>query len=420
MLSTIRKATPRALALFAILIAAGYSSDAAAQDAPGEQVAPEARQLLNDMVTHYAELKNWHGQLDVEYYRAQNGREQTMTKTAHVAFGRPDKLSVRVTLAGAEDVYARDGSKEYSYVGRWNKYLRTSDAEATAVSELAAEQKPASMTISGTQFMGSLFAENAMETLMEGVSGVTLVGDAEVNGRPAHQVQVEDEAGTRDYYVDKETNELLRMVVRPDKSTAKAVTENAGLRELKVVYTMTVTPGEGELRENTFAPEAPKEAVAAANAQELQDPVGGKMADFELPALQEDKTVKLSDFRGKVVFVDFFATWCGPCRMEIPHLQDLYEEYGEKGFTVLAVNVGESREVAAPFVKNMGMTMPVALDTDSALMSSAGFNSFPTLAVLDTEGRLVKIHKGYRPGLEKQLAALIEELLEAKAAEPAE
>ena len=181
-----------------------------------------------------------------------------------------------------------------------------------------------------------------------------------------------------------------------------------------MLYTIDLKPGEGELPEDSFDVKPPEGGIEVSSVPEMFSAEGGRMADFTLPSLTEGKEISLSDYKGQVVFVDFFATWCGPCRAELPKLQELYEKYKDKGFTVIAVDVNESRETVEPFVENMRMTMPVAMDLDGSLMRAGGFRSFPTLVVLDKNHIVQNVHQGYRPGMEKQLAEEIELLLEEK------
>jgi thiol-disulfide isomerase/thioredoxin len=141
------------------------------------------------------------------------------------------------------------------------------------------------------------------------------------------------------------------------------------------------------------------------------DPEGAPMAGFELPALQEGKSISLSDYEGKALFLTFFATWCGPCRVELPVLQRLYEEYGGEEFTILAVNVAEPRETVEPFVDELGLTLPVALDTDGSVKQSTFLRGVPMTLVLNQEHEVVELHQGFPPGAEQRMIDEIGELL---------
>ena len=77
--------------------------------------------------------------------------------------------------------------------------------------------------------------------------------------------------------------------------------------------------------------------------------------------------ISLSDFRGKVVMLNFWATWCPPCRAEMPILEDAFEKYGNRGFTILAINDGEAAETVQAFAAKYGLTFPIVLDPARAI-----------------------------------------------------
>ena len=127
--------------------------------------------------------------------------------------------------------------------------------------------------------------------------------------------------------------------------------------------------------------------------------------DFTLGTLEGSRQ-SLSSFKGKVVFLSFWATWCGPCKEELPSIQALYNKLSGKGFVVVAVDIGEDREKVSQFVKEHNLTFPVLLDADVAVGSAFGASSIPTNYLLDRSGRH---HCPYcrvrRNGMDKQPAA---------------
>ena len=121
----------------------------------------------------------------------------------------------------------------------------------------------------------------------------------------------------------------------------------------------------------------------AAGLLALREPT--KVVDFKLKDIH-GKTVSLSSLEGHVVLLNFWATWCGPCRSEIPSLQSLYEKLRKKGLVVLAVNLRESRDQVKAFVKQYKMTFPVLLDADGRIGGTYGAQSIPTTYVIDKKG----------------------------------
>lgn len=117
--------------------------------------------------------------------------------------------------------------------------------------------------------------------------------------------------------------------------------------------------------------------------------------DFELINLDGEK-VTLSSMEGKLVFLNFWATWCGPCRSEMPSMEKLYDELKDEDFIILAVDLGEPENTVRDFVNEYGLTFPVLLDTDNAVGSSYGARSIPTTYIIDPEGMVLARAVGAR------------------------
>jgi thiol-disulfide isomerase/thioredoxin len=110
--------------------------------------------------------------------------------------------------------------------------------------------------------------------------------------------------------------------------------------------------------------------------------------DFSL-SLLEGETKSLSSFKGKVVFLNFWATWCGPCRVEMPSMESVYKKFNDKGLEILAVNCSEDQATVRSFMKNEGFTFPALLDLDGRVSLNYGVQSIPTTFLIDRDGMIV-------------------------------
>jgi len=140
---------------------------------------------------------------------------------------------------------------------------------------------------------------------------------------------------------------------------------------------------------------------------------GGPAPDFALPALGGDEVV-LSQYRGQVVMINFWATWCGPCRQEMPLLEGIYKKYKPMGFTMIGVNVEPDPKAAEEWLaKNSPVSFPVAFDTDSKVSKLYKVNGMPNSVIIDRKGNVRLLHRGYKPGDENayldQIRALVRE-----------
>lgn len=128
----------------------------------------------------------------------------------------------------------------------------------------------------------------------------------------------------------------------------------------------------------------------------------------------DGRTVRLSDYAGQVVLLDFWATWCVPCEAEIPHLQALYQQHKAQGFVVLGVSMDGPETVAGvgPFVRRHGLSFPVLLDEETKAVSIYNpKRTAPLSVLLDRSGRVVRVRSGYNVGDEKLIAEDVAKLL---------
>ena len=114
--------------------------------------------------------------------------------------------------------------------------------------------------------------------------------------------------------------------------------------------------------------------------------------DFSLPMAVPGtigKLQNLKELKGKVVFLNFWATWCGPCRAEMPSMQALYDRYKDKGLEILAVNCGEEAEQVVAFMKNNKLLFPSVLDRDNKVSMAYGIQAIPASYLIDREGNII-------------------------------
>jgi peroxiredoxin len=149
--------------------------------------------------------------------------------------------------------------------------------------------------------------------------------------------------------------------------------------------------------------------VSGSGAGAAVTPASGA-PDFTLPSL-DGPNLRLQEQRGRVVMINFWATWCAPCRVEMPHLARLYEKYRVSGFTVLAVNIDEDPHKAASLARQLGMRFPVLLDTEKKVSRLYDLSTMPSSVLVDRDGRVRYITRGYRDGYEENYDKQIRELL---------
>lgn len=123
------------------------------------------------------------------------------------------------------------------------------------------------------------------------------------------------------------------------------------------------------------------------------------------------ENLKLSELRGQVVLINFWASWCGPCRKEMPLLDALYQQYKPLGFTVLGVNVEEDPGQARSLLSKVPVTFPVVFDGTNTVSKLYNVVAMPTTVIVDRNGNMRYLHKGYMPGYEDAYQQQVRSLL---------
>lgn len=113
--------------------------------------------------------------------------------------------------------------------------------------------------------------------------------------------------------------------------------------------------------------------------------VSNRAPDFTLTNL-EGKSVSLSDFRGKPLLLNFWATSCPPCRYEMPFLQEIYEKWSDKGVTIVTIDIGEEQSQVSEFMKTSKLTLPVLLDVKGSIAAKYSIQYIPTTYFIDKDG----------------------------------
>jgi len=132
--------------------------------------------------------------------------------------------------------------------------------------------------------------------------------------------------------------------------------------------------------------------------------------DFTLRSVG-GSNLRLAEQRGQVVLVNFWASWCGPCRQEMPQLDRLYQKYRSSGFVLLGVNVDDDARKAGDVAAKLGVTFPVLLDTDKAVSKLYDLSTMPSTVIIDRDGKVRYLHRGYLAGYEDNYDKQIRELL---------
>ncbi len=148
-------------------------------------------------------------------------------------------------------------------------------------------------------------------------------------------------------------------------------------------------------------------SISSATAQE----VGSRAPSFDLPGTV--KPVRFSDFKGRVVYVDFWASWCGPCKQSFPWMNEMQAKYGARGFSVVGINVDQKREDADKFLVSTPANFLIAYDTTGKVAETYQPKGMPTSFLIGADGKVRSVHVGFKDSNREELEREIQAALAA-------
>jgi len=315
---------------------------------------------------------------------------------------RPNRLALRLKAKGLSYAIVCDGQTLWRYIERDKEYVR---GAAPATFDNLLEGGP----LQGTVWR--LFGRNPYEALLQGVVRAQYIGQEQEDRRALHRVRLFQGPTTVDLWVDAKDLLIRRL---------RAVTRSAAGEEtvfLEEKHKVTGTNRDLEPAKFQFEPPQGARQVAAFGTASLR---GREAPDVELE-MADGRKVKISDFRGKVVLLHFWATWSGPQRRQMSTLDELCAEYAGKDVVFLAVNVREDAETATVALRSHGYRLTLARDPQGQAAEKYGVVGFPTTYLLDASGIVRLVHHGLpvdtdllKADLRRELDALLRAKTEVK------
>jgi peroxiredoxin len=150
--------------------------------------------------------------------------------------------------------------------------------------------------------------------------------------------------------------------------------------------------------------------IAGSASFTLAGEANAPATEFSLSSLA-GQPVSLSQYKGNVVLVNFWATWCGPCQQEMPLLDQMYKKYKPAGFTLLGVNVDKEAPAVKELLARKPVSFPVLLDPENSVSRAYHVADMPSSVIIDRKGIVRYVHRGYRPGDENEYQDRIRQLI---------
>lgn len=375
----------------------------------GEEHSASAEAILRKTAKAYETLRTYQDETTLVVHVTVQGTQQRTETRYSLAVERPNKLALVFKSGNNGITLVSDGKGLYTYLAMLGQY--TVEKAPGSLEELLKGGIPVGKVVRVLPFFG----HDPYGTLMSDVEEVELVGDEVLGATKTYHVLLHQAESDIDLWIDAQSYLLKKIRVDMAKAIEKQrelMPEAAQMKMIIEEIHRQVKVGEA-ISPDIFVFDPPEGArlTDIFNVEQESSSVGKKAPDFTLEGLKKGTSFHLADYVGKVVMIGFWASWCPPCRQEMPILQEVYDRYKEKGLVFIAVNVGEDKSTAQRFVAGGGYTFPVALDPKGKVEKLYDVPGLPTLILIDRQGRVQKVHAGLLPDLKRRLERELETLL---------
>lgn len=384
--------------------------------APGN-VDPKADAVMRALANHLASAKTISVSVNALLRMTARGMNNEMASTYDVAVERPDKIAI-IQKDGMFGVSAAsDGTTLTVYNSMMKSY--TAKPAPKTVDEIAEEITSEFASSPGQMlFSAGMWGSKPYESIMDGVTSGVYVAKIDLDGTACHHLRYAQEGFDWDAWVTVATPPLLVKMTADMSRQMEAARESVpGMADIKMVVDVAFSnwkfnePVSPAVFQFTPPAGAKLQGSDDDNSSGEQSELIGKPApDFNLPLL-DGGSARLSELTSTVVVLDFWASWCGPCRKGMPIIAKVAEKFAPQGVKVFAVNVMETTDTIRGFLKEEKLQLTVALDADGKAGKAYGAEAIPTTIVIGPDGRVQAVHVGLSPNLEKQLTSELEALL---------
>ena len=378
---------------------------------------PRAQRVLRETADLYKKAKS----IAVELTRSQKMGPVTMKLTTTVAFQRPNRLAVhsKGTTPGIDLV--SDGKTLFTSIAAVKKYT---EAEAPATIDALIGDPIAAAAL---QFMmiGELCAADPYVKLMEGVKTSTYSGLETSDGAKAHHLKFTRDQFDWEMWVAADGDPVVRRVV-VDLTKMLANSPFAAQfkdQKMEMIQDYKDWQLDRGVDQKSFAFEPPAgaqkvksfmEGLAGGGEASPSPLLGNPAPDVSLKLLDAGEFRLQAHLGARLVMLDFWATWCGPCVQELPILAEVAEAYKDKGVIFCGVNEQETPEVIRKFLKDKKLQFTVALDSGGTVGAAYHAEAIPMLILIDKKGVVQSVHIGYDPGIKATLRKELDALLAGK------
>jgi peroxiredoxin/outer membrane lipoprotein-sorting protein len=406
--------TPLVLSLLSLVLLVPHASAQATQPTPASAAAESRDALAASVSSAYQKLQSLEqaGTLSVTIDAA--GQKSTTEHALSARFAAPAKFVHEVK---DQLTVASTGEKTFIYLPPARQYVElaalsektTPERMPEGVVEALRDQNPSLLLAIAADPIAAL---QPIDGSLQAIPAIDLGGVA----HPTLQLAREDGLVFR-LLIDPQTKLLRQARIDASETLRKAGVPSVAKASIVIDYAST--SANPTLADDAFAWAPPKSArqIGAAGGEELMSgaghPLEGKPAPAFTLASLEGNDVSMADLKGKVVVLDFWATWCPPCREGLPHLAKLAGDHANQPFQLYAVNVREDAAKVKAFLEQSRLELPVLMDAKGAVAQQYGVSGIPQTVIVGKDGTVRKVFVGFGPGSGAQIDAAVKAALAA-------
>lgn len=383
---------------------------------PPVEIAPQADEILKkaaDLMKNSATSFSFVSQGNVSI-QAKATQKNSVTRTQVIA-EKPNKVQVKVSQGSRSVECYSDGKQVTMYIPALNAYL-VQEAPSSLEQVVLKYMSSFGSVVDDARFGFFYMMDDPYQAIIRGATKVDYQGVENLEGVECHKIRF----GRKPYPIEawfQTGDKPLLMRISPDtvqlEKTLSARMPDIEI-DIKVLYSdWQINPA---IEASSFAFIAPEGAEKKDSFEEMMRPkdprdlIGKKSPDFNVTML-DGSTFKLADQQGKIVIIDFWATWCGPCVYGLPVLGEVANAYKDKGVVFVAVNQGDKAETIRQFQEKKSIIVPVGLDVEGAIGTKYYVGGIPQTVIVDKEGKVATVHVGLPNDLKGMLTQELDTLL---------
>ena len=357
------------------------------------QDSPDARVLLKE--TGDVLLKHKSYQVDQRAIVDMGGTlPARLEMVVKIIVSNPGKLRIESSSKVGDSLIVSDGEHTWMYLGTLKQYTKT--AAASTPESLVKSMVPGMSGVmdqikaKDPYLSAKIIGEELVEVDGQKIDCYVVEARLDTISLPG---SVDMKGGVQKVWIDKVSKLSLKQTITATMEGGPLTAPAQMNQAVTIISQKLDTP----VPDSSFTFTPPEESKLVT---EFKGPVkanadltGQAAADFKLKS-NIGKEFSLPDLKGKFVLLDFWATWCAPCRRDLPAVEKLHQEFHRKGLVVLGVNGGEDSETVNEFLLSSKLSYPILLTPDGGVMQSYRVSAFPTVVLIDADGKIVFYHVG--------------------------